>query len=65
MIIRRAEGIPLACFAPGIDIEQFGGHIPGTLRGAFSGALPLVRAKTMQGGFFAAGAGITADQVQG
>jgi len=59
------EGDALTRGAAGVDVEQFGGHVVGLLRGLFLEAIPLVTAKAVQRCVFLGAAGVAGDQVQG
>ncbi len=61
---RVGEGIPFACGAAGVDVQQFGGHVAHLLGGLALGLLPGFRAQAMQRGQGIVAAGIACDQVQ-
>jgi len=50
--------------APGVDVQQLGGHVVGLLRRLALGLFPLSRAQFVQGGVFRGGAGVTADEME-
>ncbi len=57
-------GVAAAGGAPGVDIEELGGDIAGTLRGLAPGAVPLLAAEPVERGVLGIQSRVARDQVQ-
>ena len=64
MGIVRRERMPRARRALGVDIEQFGGRVPGLLQRPALGLFPGFAAELVQRRVFGIGAGVACDEMQ-